>query len=158
MSRADESRLEAAKARIREAGLRCTAARLAVMDHLGSAGGPRTHAEVSEALAGLGFDRATIYRNLTELTEKKLLSRVELGDHVWRFEIKRPGSHGAAGEEHPHFLCITCGEISCLDDVRVAITPKPRQRAAPPTPRGRRSSRIHSVTEVLLKGRCEDCR
>ena len=157
MSRTEESRLESAKARIREAGLRCTAARLAVMDHLGSAAGPRTHAEVSEALADLGFDRATIYRNLTELTDKKLLSRVELGDHVWRFEIKRSGSHGVAGEEHPHFLCTTCGEISCLDDVRVAITPKPRRRATPPAARGPRPSRIHSVTEVLLKGRCEGC-
>jgi Fur family ferric uptake transcriptional regulator len=145
------------KARIRDSGLRCTAARLAVMDHLGSAAGPRTHAEVSEALANLGFDRATIYRNLTELTEKKLVSRVELGDHVWRFEIKRASGHGTAGEDHPHFLCMTCGEISCLDDVRVAITPKPRRRTTTPATRGTRVTRIHSVTEVLLKGRCDSC-
>jgi len=145
------------KTRIRDSGLRCTAARLAVMDHLGSAAGPRTHAEVSEALANLGFDRATIYRNLTELTEKKLVSRVELGDHVWRFEIKRTGEHGAAGEDHPHFLCTTCGEISCLDDVRVAITPKSRPRTTASAARGARATRIHSVTEVLLKGRCESC-
>jgi len=145
------------KTRIRDSGLRCTAARLAVMDHLGSAAGPRTHAEVSEALANLGFDRATIYRNLTELTEKKLVSRVELGDHVWRFEIKRTGEHGAAGEDHPHFLCTTCGEISCLDDVRVAITPKSRPRTTTSAARGARATRIHSVTEVLLKGRCESC-
>jgi Fur family ferric uptake transcriptional regulator len=112
---------------------------------------------VSEALATLGFDRATIYRNLTELTEKKLVSRVELGDHVWRFEIRRSGDHGSAGEDHPHFLCTTCGEISCLDDVRVAITPKPRRRAGGGPPRAARTSRIHSVTEVLLKGRCDTC-
>ena len=145
------------KARIRDSGLRCTAARLAVMDHLGSAAGPRTHAEVSEALADLGFDRATIYRNLTELTEKKIVSRVELGDHVWRFEIKRTGGRGAAGEDHPHFLCTTCGEISCLDDVRVAITPKPRRRTTASAGREARATRIHSVTEVLLKGRCDSC-
>ena len=145
------------KTRIRDSGLRCTAARLAVMDHLGSAAGPRTHAEVSEALADLGFDRATIYRNLTELTDKKLVSRVELGDHVWRFEIKRTGGHGPAGEDHPHFLCTTCGEISCLDDVRVAITPKSRRRTTASAARGARATRIHSVTEVLLKGRCESC-
>jgi len=154
VSRATGSRLEAVKSRIRDAGLRCTPARLAVMDHLGSAGGPRTHAEVSEALADLGFDRATIYRNLTELTEKRLVSRVELGDHVWRFELKRAAGHGSTSEDHPHFLCTTCGEISCLDDVRVAISPKPRRRgAAPPA----RAPRIHSVTEVLLKGRCDAC-
>jgi len=145
------------KSRIRDAGLRCTAARLAVMEHLGSATGPRTHAEVSEALADLGFDRATIYRNLTELTDKKLVSRVELGDHVWRFELRRTAGHGSAGEDHPHFLCTTCGEISCLDDVRVAISPKPRRRGGPPPARAPRQSRIHSVTEVLLKGRCDSC-
>jgi len=157
MSRTAGSRLEAVKDRIRTSGLRCTAARLAVMDHLGMATGPRTHAEVSAALADLGFDRATIYRNLTELTEKNLVSRVELGDHVWRFEIKRTDGRGSESEDHPHFLCTTCGEISCLDDVRVAITPKTRGRATGSPKGGPRASRIHSVTEVLLKGRCESC-
>lgn len=141
--------LDAAKAVLRAAGLRCTAARLAVLDHLMRATGPKSHAEVADALSDRGFDRATIYRNLTELTESKLVSRVELGDHVWRFEMKR--GHGAGkkagghdAEDHPHFLCTTCGEVSCLDDVSVAITPK-------------KNSVIRSVTEVLLKGRCENC-
>jgi Fur family ferric uptake transcriptional regulator len=163
VSHPKESPPEAVKARIRAAGLRCTTARLAVMQHLDTAVGPRTHAEVSEALTHRGFDRATIYRNLTELTEAKLVTRVELGDHVWRFEIKRPGHHGAVAEDHPHFVCTTCGEISCLDDVRVAITPAPRTRGqagrGKKTP-GRQAdggAGIHSVTEVLLKGRCGDC-
>ena len=91
MSRATNRNLDVVKTRIRAAGLRCTTARVAVLEHLDTATGPRTHAEVSEALADRGFDRATIYRNLTELTDKKLVSRVELGDHVWRFEIKRHG-------------------------------------------------------------------
>ncbi len=163
MSHAKEFPPEAVKARIRAVGLRCTAARLAVMQHLDVAVGPRTHAEVSAALAHRGFDRATIYRNLTELTEAKLVTRVELGDHVWRFEIKRPAHRGGGGEEHPHFVCTTCGEVSCLDDVRVAITPAPRTRGQ--VGRGKKTkpgkaegtAGIHSVTEVLLKGRCGDC-
>jgi Fur family ferric uptake transcriptional regulator len=149
--------IDAVKALVRGAGLRCTAARLAVLEHMLTAPGPKTHAEVSAALDHRGFDRATIYRNLTELTEKKIVSRVELGDHVWRFEIKRTGGRGAAGEDHPHFLCTTCGEISCLDDVRVAITPKPRRRTTASAGREARATRIHSVTEVLLKGRCDSC-
>ncbi|MFM8415045.1 MAG: Fur family transcriptional regulator [Planctomycetota bacterium] len=144
---------EAVRDRIRGAGLRCTSARVAVMQHLETATGPLTHAEVSEALSHLGFDRATIYRNLTELTEAALAARVELGDHVWRFEAKRAGG-GHKGDDHPHFVCTTCGEVSCLDDVQVAITPRPGDGKAAKKPAG---GRIGSVTEVLLKGRCEQC-
>jgi len=142
---------EAVRDRIRGAGLRCTAARVAVLHHLETAAGPLTHAEVSAALDHLGFDRATIYRNLTELTEAALVARVELGDHVWRFEAKRAGG-GHRWDDHPHFVCTTCGEVSCLDDVQVAFTP--RRENGSPTKAG---SRIGSVTEVVLKGRCEQC-
>jgi Fur family transcriptional regulator, ferric uptake regulator len=130
------------------------------MQHLQSAPGPRTHAEVSEALSDRGFDRATIYRNLTELTEAKLVARVELGDHVWRFEARRPGHHGTGAEDHPHFLCTTCGEVSCLDDVRIAITPKSHRTGgkAGAARQGKgRAADTRTVTEVLLKGRCGDC-
>lgn len=158
--------LAAVQDRIRAAGLRCTAARVAVLGHLIAAGGPLSHAEVSDAVGHEGFDRATIYRNLTELTEAGLVSRVELGDHVWRFELRRGGHGHAQGEDHPHFLCTSCGEVSCLDDVDVAITPKPAQ--APPVGRAKpgrgRAAKgpspartIRSVREVLLKGQCGKC-
>ena len=159
--------IEAVQARIRGAGLRCTAARIAVLQYLISATGPLTHAEVSEAVGpAKGFDRATIYRNLTELTEAGLVSRVELGDHVWRFELKRAGRTHAKGEDHPHFLCTSCGEVSCLDDVNVSITPKPgRDRPGAKAKPGRGkaaggaapSRAIRSVREVLLKGQCGKC-
>ncbi len=156
MSPKPDQPLDAAKARLREAGLRCTAARLAVLAHLMDATGPKTHAEVSDSLTDRGFDRATIYRNLTELTEARIVSRVELGDHVWRFELRRESGHG---QDHPHFLCTTCGEVSCLDDVNVAITPKTiTATASKSKPKPPNSSRgIGRVTEVLLKGRCDNC-
>jgi Fur family transcriptional regulator, ferric uptake regulator len=143
---------EEVRRRIRGAGLRCTAARVAVLRHLETAPGPRTHAEVSESLDSLGFDRATIYRNLTELTEAKLLARVELGDHVWRFEATGSGG-GHHDDDHPHFVCTTCGEVSCLDDIQVEIQPRP---AASKAGRSERQG-IGSVTEILLKGHCEQC-
>jgi Fur family ferric uptake transcriptional regulator len=116
--------------------------------------GPKTHAEVSDSLTDRGFDRATIYRNLTELTEARIVSRVELGDHVWRFELRRETAHG---QDHPHFLCTTCGEVSCLNDVNVAITPKPAPNSASKAKAPNRSRGIGRVTEVLLKGRCDNC-
>ena len=144
---------------VRAAGLRCTAARLAVLQNLMAARGPRTHAEVAAALTDRGFDRATIYRNLTELTEARLVSRRDLGDHVWRFEIQpAPAGHGHQ-EDHPHFVCTTCGAVSCLEEVDVAITPKPglaRRKGGPKSARSAAGA-IGSVQEVLLKGRCTQC-
>jgi Fur family ferric uptake transcriptional regulator len=155
MARKPVPSLDSVRAVVRAAGLRCTAARLAVLEHLVSARGPRTHAEVATALADRGFDRATIYRNLTELTEARLVSRMELGDHVWRFEIRRAHAAGGHADEHPHFVCESCGEVSCLEGVEVAISPKPRAtRTAGGKPR---AGRIGSVREVLLKGQCPEC-
>ncbi len=160
--------------RLQAVGLRCTAARLTVLQHLVDNTGPKTHAEVSDALADKGFDRATIYRNLIELTEAGILSRVELGDHVWRFELRATDAAGRHEESHPHFVCTSCGEVSCLDDVTVAITPKKAEKAASPAGKAKKPgaksmapasvraqrksvSEIPRVTEVLLKGRCGNC-
>ena len=158
MSRNSPPGIDAVRAVVRDAGLRCTAARLAVLEHLLKARGPKTHAEVATALADRGFDRATIYRNLTELTEARLVSRMELGDHVWRFEIRRPHAGHGTQDEHPHFVCTTCGEVSCLEGVDVAITPKPgRARRSGGGPTRSAAGAIGSVQEVLLKGQCSQC-
>ena len=158
---------DAARERIRSAGLRCTPARLAVMERLAASHGPRTHAELAAELtagaihAGSGYDKATIYRNLVELTEAGLVTRVELGDHVWRFELKGVAADGTGQAHHPHFVCTECGGVSCLDGMEVAITPRPRSVAKGRRPAGAKAepgrNRIGSVSEVLLKGRCEDC-
>ncbi len=168
MSTPDPGSIDAVKALVRGAGLRCTAARLAVMQQMVSAAGPLTHAEVSQSLDHLGFDKATIYRNLTELTEAKLVTRVDLGDHVWRFELRRHEGGGGHGGDHPHFVCTTCGEVSCLDGVDVAITPRPGAEKPAAGGGGKRAGRrtgkasgsrrgVPAVTEVLLKGTCENC-
>jgi Fur family ferric uptake transcriptional regulator len=173
VSKPEAGSIDALKSLVRGAGLRCTTARLAVLEHRLTATGPQTHAEVSATLDHRGFDRATIYRNLTELTEAKLVTRVDLGDHVWRFEAKRHGGgdgHGHGGD-HPHFVCTSCGEVSCLDDVNVAITQRPgaKKPAAAEggtsgTKAGKKSAPgsgkrqgIPAVTEVLLKGTCGNC-
>jgi Fe2+ or Zn2+ uptake regulation protein len=80
---------EEIRERVRAAGLRVTAPRVAVIQQLQTAQAPITHAELATALASQGWDRATIYRNLTDLTEAKLLQRTDVGDHVWRFELYR---------------------------------------------------------------------
>ena len=150
------TRLTDLRATVRRAGLKCTPARLAVLQQLAEARGPSTHAEIHEALAARGFDRATIYRNLHDLHDRRLVSRVDVGDQAARFELARTDAHGH-DVAHPHFLCDTCGDVLCLDGVKVVLpkaarTPKSGHRKAPPAPRG-----IGTVTDITLRGRCSHC-
>ena len=134
------------QAEIRGHGLRSTGPRVAVLAHLRKATSPLSHTEIHEALADRGYDRATIYRNLVDLAEAGLLVRSDLGDHVWRFERRDAGRAGVEAG-HPHFVCIDCGEVSCLPEEAVKV------RAASGAPRALRTSKV----EVQIKGRCDDC-
>lgn len=131
---------------IRAAGMRSTAPRISVLERLRRAKAPLSHAEITQELVPLGFDRATIYRNLVDLAEAGLVARVELGDHVWRYELRGPTPRDGEGE-HTHFVCNDCGTVSCLPRVSVSIRPAP----------GSRRSIVAEVSEVVLKGRCESC-
>jgi Fur family ferric uptake transcriptional regulator len=105
-----------------------------------------SHAEIFVALDDKGFDRATVYRNLMDLTEVGLLSRTDVGDHVWRFELRRDGPHGHPND-HPHFVCTDCGDVTCLPDVRVRIAPA----------RGMPSGLAAKHVAIQVMGRCDRC-
>jgi Fur family ferric uptake transcriptional regulator len=140
--------LEDLREKLRGAGLRATAPRLAVLRSLFAASSPISHPELAEALAAEGWDRATIYRNLIDLTQVGIVRRTDLGDHVWRFELLREtgGTHPSGA--HPHFVCDQCGDVQCLPDQIIEIHPT---KSAP------RSLRRASGIEVQLKGRCDNC-
>ena len=126
------------------AGLRATAPRLAVLSLLHQAGRPLSHLDVTTALAGRGFDRATLYRNLLDLTRVGLARRTELGDRVWRFQAVDTAH---ASDVHPHFVCTACGEVQCLPAQAVAVSARGK---------GPRSLRRGDV-EVQLRGVCDRC-
>jgi Fur family ferric uptake transcriptional regulator len=131
--------------RLRGAGLRSTGPRLAVLKYLFARRGPVSHADLNGALARHGFDRATIYRNLMDLTRVGIVTRSDLGDHVWRFELR--GEAAGNEKDHPHFVCTDCGDVTCLPGVRVRIT----------TPRGVPRAIRDEELKVQLKGRCDRC-
>lgn len=128
-----------------EASLRRTSARVTVLAALLEAPAPQSHGELADALSAHRIDRATVYRNLVDLTEAALVERSDLGDHVWRFAVRRAGR--GHRELHPHFVCVACGEVSCLPEGTVALTPRrgsPRALSSP-------------GLEVQLRGRCDGC-
>ena len=114
-----------------------------MLQRLRNAKFPLSHAELAAELMPLGFDKATIFRNLADLTDSGLILRTELGDHVWRFEL-RDAEHPDNGQ-HPHFVCVDCGSVTCIEERNLVKQLKSV------------NSKIGSVTEVLLRGHCKNC-
>src|SRR5262245_65658258 len=74
--------LETLRAAVRNAGLRATPSRIAVLHLLRSAGSPMSRGEVVAKLASPAWDPATIYRTLTDLSALGRAPRPDVADHV----------------------------------------------------------------------------
>jgi len=133
--------LDELRAAVRARGLRATPSRLAVLELLRASDAPVSHADVADRLASQAWDRATIYRNLTDLAEAGLLRRTDLGDHIWRFEAVTDDT------AHPHFVCTECGTVKCLPELELAVLRKTK---------GPRALRQRQV-EVHVRGLCDAC-
>ena len=134
-----------AKQSLRDVSLRATAARVAVLKTLALADSPMSHANIAESLTDFGFDQSTIFRCLNELADTGLVNRLDLGDQVRRFEFRETGDE--AGFTHPHFMCVDCGELVCMNGFSVQITPS----------RGPRREKLGTITEVMFRGHCASC-
>jgi len=105
------------RALIRGHGLRATGARIAVLVVLHEAAGPLTHEQVMGTLTEGAYDKASVWRILADLAEAGLLRRMDLGDRIWRYELL--DACRTVVDDHPHFLCEECGEVSCLPPLRI---------------------------------------
>ncbi len=135
--------LDELRTAIRGAGLRATPSRIAVLELVRASEAPMSHGDVADQLATQSWDRATIYRNLTDLAEASLLRRTDVGDHVWRFEARGDRAHDA---QHPHFVCTDCGTVECLPELELVVR---RARA----PRAVKQRKV----EVHVRGICDAC-
>lgn len=140
--------LDELRSLVRAKGLRATPSRLAVLDVLRESDAPLSHGDVADQLAGEAWDRATIYRNLTDLSEAGLVRRTDVGDHVWRFEAVS-GDHDASA--HPHFVCTECGTIECLPEIELAVRTRASSRSRPPRAVKQRQVEVH------VRGLCDAC-
>jgi Fur family ferric uptake transcriptional regulator len=137
--------VDALKVALRGRGLRATPSRLAVLGLLRRHAGPISHAEAADKLHDQGWDRATIYRNLTDLAEANLARRSDVGDHVWRFEAIDVAH---VDDHHAHFVCTECGIVECLPGVDLSLSGSGRS-----APRAVKQKQV----EVQVRGRCDGC-
>ena len=65
---------------------------------------------------------------------------------MWRFEWVRSERHGEAA--HPHFICGSCGTVTCLPEDAVSV------RVLPGAPRALKKRK---GVMVQLRGLCDAC-
>ena len=87
-------------------------------------------------------NKTTIYRVLDRLEDDGVLNSFQGTDGV-KFYAKCHGcSKSRHSDIHPHFQCVSCGKMDCLD-VRVSIPKVPNRKVL--------------SSQLLLQGHCENC-
>jgi Fur family ferric uptake transcriptional regulator len=132
---------ERAKGRLNEAGFRSGAARRQVIELLEREDCALTALEIDRRLPSVG--RASVYRTLEQLEQLHLVHRVDVGSEGVAFERNDPGGH------HHHMVCERCGKLIPFSDPAL-------ERAIEGI--GKQAEFEVTAHDVLLRGRCPDCR
>lgn len=128
---------------LRQADLRVTAPRLAVLEWLHN----NPHATAEQIFQGVGqrlgsVSMQAVYDVLAACVDTGLVRRIELAGHSARFERR-------TGDNHHHVTCRTCGrieDVDCVGGAQPCLSP----------------SESHGFevdeAEVVFWGICPDCR
>lgn len=105
-----ENRIEDIKKQLRAQGYKLTPQREATVSVLIERESDRLSAEdifflVKEKAPDIGL--ATVYRTLELLSELKIVDKINFGDGVARYDLRREG----AEHFHHHLVCIDCGSV-----------------------------------------------
>lgn len=128
---------------IRDVGLRSTPTRIAVFAFGLRQSAPFTHSDVVQAFEGQGFESSTLFRALTDFADRGLMRKLDVGDHLFRYEVTRSAD---IHHQHPHFLCTDCGGVSCVRESTASFASHAASLVGK-----------HSITDVLFKGVCGEC-
>ncbi len=124
--------------------MRATAGRIAVLVTLHEQQGPMTHEQVMAVLPSGVYDKASVWRILSDLADCGILRRMDLGDRIWRYELR--DACRTVTDDHPHFLCEVCGDVSCLPPLEV----RAKDGALP-------AVLLNAEFHVRVMGRCAGC-
>lgn len=88
------------------------------------------------------INKTTIYRVLEKLEDDGVLHSFKGTNGItWYAKCSDCSEHGHL-DTHPHFQCLECGKVDCLD-IEVSI-PKIENREV-------------NISQILIQGKCEDC-
>ena len=112
-----------ANAQLKEAGLYCTAARVAIIEVLAASNHPLSQDQIGQALDA-NPDKVTIYRTLTSLMKANLVHRAYVDERAAYYELAH---HCSDRQCHPHFTCTNCGRTHCLTELKIPLAKSPHK-------------------------------
>ena len=126
---------------LKDAGLKVTRNRVAVLKLLSVAEKPVNHSDIMQNLPSeKNWDRVTIYRTLSEFEDKSIVKSLHSNNRVKYYELQDSGV-----KSHGHIVCDSCGKIDCLEG---ELFPKISSEI--------KGHKVHNV-EVLIRGLCKHC-
>lgn len=124
--------------------LSVTGSRQKILQLFINAGGALAHADI-EKNAGEHFDRVTVYRTLQSFVEKGIIHTIPTDDNSVKYALcKDDCAEGHHHDHHVHFVCNTCAQTFCLDEV---VTPTLNLPAG----------YVLKQADVVVKGICKNC-
>jgi Fur family ferric uptake transcriptional regulator len=106
--------------------------------------GALAHADI-EKYTDAAFDRVTVYRTLQTFVDKGIIHNIPTSDNAILYALcKEECADGHHHDNHVHFICDTCGQTTCLDEVTIPEVKLPK---------GFRPQ----FSEMVVKGICAAC-
>jgi len=128
---------------LQQHNLKNTKIRQAVLGLLMQSDKGLSHQDLSKAL-DMDFDRVTLFRTLHAFEENGILHKIIDLNGTAKYAYTLPDKNKEE-HSHAHFICLTCGQVVCLDETFLLNEIK--------VPKGF----IKQTIDVQIKGVCAKC-
>ena len=113
---------------VKEKNIKLTTARKELLNIFLRSSKPISYEDIKDSI---NMNKATFYRNVSKFEEEDIVHSFESNDKKRYYEIQ--------ATPHAHFICNNCNTIECLkDEISLDI-------------------KNHIVTDILVKGICQEC-
>ncbi|MEO1485857.1 MAG: transcriptional repressor [Bacteroidota bacterium] len=124
-------------------GIRPTAMRLLVFQHLAKSEVATTLSDIENAFAKA--DRTTLFRTLKTFEQKRVVHQIDDGSGVMKYALCEEGCNCELERDlHLHFHCTNCGETICLTEQKIPHINLP-------------GGFVAEDANLVLKGICDKC-
>lgn len=126
-------------------GVVATGNRLHVLETVGNNISPLTATDIFHIVGRVqSINRVTVYRILDLLVEKGIVEKLQVGKRAAYYGLAPNKNHAP----HPHFYCLQCGQVDCLQEDAISVDAAALQRTF--------AGEIVKV-EVRVDGVCKNC-